>query len=150
MSIVATRTTTPPGNFQLSALSRLQRVARINTQNITLTSRTLNSRRSGSRYFCVVKTTRNTMTFRPRLLSHLARLLLGRSFFRYVPPSAPGATTDGRSSAARVFEPTSTAHHSHPYWAQQSVYILAWLLGFAAAIAYLIWFFQQVFDHTIR
>ncbi len=92
------------------------------------------------------------MNFRPRLLSQFFRHLLGRNLFRYAPASfssTSGAAPDGRFPAARAFDLSFLIKNSGQ-WSQTTAQILAWLIGFGCAAAYLMWFFKHVFDNTIR
>lgn len=92
------------------------------------------------------------MTLHPRRHSPHVRSIIGRSLLmlRHTLDSSSGFSPDGLLSPARDFNNKVPKHTSAQrtrfYWLRW----LAWLAGIVIAIVYLLWFFKNIFDHTIR
>ena len=92
------------------------------------------------------------MILHPRQHIPHVRSLFGRSFFllRHTLESSSGFGQDGLLSTARDFSNKTTQHKPLKRLGTKWIYRLAWLAGAAIAVLYLLWFFKDIFDHTVR
>jgi hypothetical protein len=93
------------------------------------------------------------MNLYPRQHTPHVRTLLGRSLHllrHTLEFSSSGFGQDGLLSTARDFNNNTTKHKPVNRLAAKWLHRLAWLAGAALAAVYLMWFFKNIFDHTVR
>lgn len=69
---------------------------------------------------------------------------------RHTLESSSGFGQDGLLSTARDFNNKTTQHKPASRLKTKWLNRLAWLAGTVLAIIYLLWFFKNIFDHTVR
>ncbi|MBL7782690.1 MAG: hypothetical protein JNM22_15790 [Saprospiraceae bacterium] len=92
------------------------------------------------------------MQLHPRRHTSHVHLLFGRSLqsLRHSLDSGSGFSQDGLISTARDFNNNTTQKQRTRGFYSHCLTGLAWLAGAALAVVYLLWFFKNIFEHTVR
>lgn len=92
------------------------------------------------------------MELYPRRHTPHVRILLGRSLqmLRHTLDTGTGFSQDGLLSTARDFNNYTTKRKRGNRSKIEWLYTLAWLTGVVLAVVYLLWFFKNIFEHTVR
>ena len=69
---------------------------------------------------------------------------------RHTLDSGTGFSQDGLLSTARDFNSNTTKRKRGNRFKIKWLYPFAWLTGAALAVVYLLWFFKNIFEHTVR
>ncbi|MCA0238350.1 MAG: hypothetical protein LCH81_18400 [Bacteroidetes bacterium] len=92
------------------------------------------------------------MQLHPRRHTSHVHLFFGRSLqsLRHSLDSGSGFSQDGLISTARDFNNTTTRQQRTRRLFSDCLTGAAWLAGAVLAVVYLLWFFKNIFEHTVR
>jgi Flp pilus assembly protein TadB len=69
---------------------------------------------------------------------------------RHTLDSGTGFSQDGLLSTARDFNNFTTKRNRGKRFTSKWLHAFAWLTGAVLAVVYLLWFFKNIFEHTVR
>lgn len=69
---------------------------------------------------------------------------------RHTLDSGTGFSQDGLLSTARDFNNYTTGRKRRNRFTSNWLHAFAWLTGAVLAVFYLLWFFKNIFEHTVR
>jgi hypothetical protein len=92
------------------------------------------------------------MQLHPRRHTSHVHPLLGRSLqlLRHTLDTGSGFSQDGPLSTAREFNNNTTKRKRSNSFIIKWLQPFAWLAGAVLAVVYLLWFFKNIFEHTVR